>query len=176
MEGPHAETDCASYRYQSQNSEAEEKPPKCYDGGLFLLVTPAGGKLWNLTYRFDGKEKKISFGAYPDILLAEARQKRDQARALLASGIDPSDTGKAHKAAATEESETFAVIAREWHAKFSSSWAPSRSGKIIRRLELYIFPWLGDRPTKEITAAEMLPALRRIEAKGILETAHRPQP
>jgi hypothetical protein len=118
---------------------------------------------------FQGKEKKISFGAYPDISLAEARQKRDQARALLASGIDPSDTRMAQKAAATEETESFEVIAREWHAKFSSSWAPSHSGKIIRRLELYIFPWLGARPIKEITAAELLSALRRIEAKGILE-------
>ncbi len=152
----------------------KKKPQKLYDGGgLFLLVTPAGGKLWNLKYRFDGEEKNISFGAYPDISLAEARQKRDQAKALLASGIDPSDTRKAQKAAVTEESETFEVIAREWHAKFFSSWAQSHSGKIIRRLELYIFPWLGDRPIKEITAAELLSALRRIEAKGILETAHR---
>ena len=152
----------------------KEKPQKLYDGGgLFLLVTPTGGKLWNLKYRFDGKEKKISFGAYPDISLAEARQKRDQAKALLANGIDPSDTRKAQKAAATEETESFEVIAREWHAKFSPSWASSHSGKIIRRLELYIFPWLGSRPIKEITAPELLSALRRIEAKGILETAHR---
>jgi hypothetical protein len=142
-------------------------------GGLFLLITPTGGKLWNLKYRFDGKEKEISFGAYPDISLAEARQKRDQAKALLANGIDPSDTRKARKAAPTEETETFEVIAREWHAKFSPSWASSHAGKIIRRLELYIFPWLGARPIKEITAPELLSALRRIEAKGILETAHR---
>jgi len=81
---------------------------------------------------------------------------------LLANGIDPSDTRKAQKAAATEETETFEVIAREWHAKFSPSWASSHSGKIIRRLELYIFPWLGSRPIKEITAPELLSALRRM--------------
>lgn len=159
-----------------RTTKPKKKPQKLYDGGgLFLLVTPTGGKLWNLKYRFDGKEKKMSFGAYPDISLAEARQKRDQAKSLLASGINPSDTRKAQKAAETEESETFEVIAREWHAKFSSSWAPNHSGKIIRRLELYIFPWLGARPIKEISAAELLSALRRIEAKGILETAHRTQ-
>jgi hypothetical protein len=153
-----------------------EKPLKLFDGGgLFLLVTPTGGKLWNFKYRFDGKEKKLSLGCYPDVSLVEARQKRDQARVFLANGVDPSDTKKAQKAADTQETETFEVIAREWHAKFSPSWAASHGGKIIRRLELYIFPWLGARPIKSITAPELLAALRRIEAKGTLETAHRAQ-
>jgi integrase len=151
-----------------------EKSQKLFDGwGLYLLVTPTGGKLWNLKYRFEGKEKKLSLGVYPDISLAEARQRRDQARTLLANGADPGDTRKAQKAAGVEETETFEVIAREWHAKFTPSWAASHADKILRRFELYVFPWLGDRPIKSITAPELLGVLRRIEGKGTLDTAHR---
>lgn len=151
-----------------------EKPQKLFDGGgLFLLVTPTGGKLWNLKYRFDGKEKKLALGAYPHVSLVEARQKREKAKALLAKGVDPRETRKAQKDAATQKTDTFEVIAREWHTKFSSSWTENHANKILRRLELYIFPWLGDQPIKSITAPELLTALRRIEAKGILETAHR---
>ncbi|MHB1350046.1 MAG: tyrosine-type recombinase/integrase [Desulfobulbaceae bacterium] len=151
-----------------------EKSQKLFDGwGLYLLVTPTGGKLWNLKYRFEGKEKKLSLGAYPDVSLAEARLKRDHARTLLANGADPSDTKKAQKAAGAEETETFEIIAREWHAKFSPSWAASHADKILRRFELYTFPWIGAKPIKSISAPELLSVLRRIEAKGTLDTAHR---
>ena len=154
----------------------DEKPQKFFDGGgLFLFVSPTGGKLWRLKYRFGGTEKLSALGAYPQISLAEARQKRDQALAMIANGVDPGETKKAQKAAGTEETETFEVIAREWHTKFSPSWADSHGGKILRRFELYVFPWLGNRPIKSITAPELLTVLRRIEAKGILETAHRTQ-
>ncbi|MDD2389289.1 MAG: integrase arm-type DNA-binding domain-containing protein [Desulfobacterales bacterium] len=152
------------------------KPQKFFDGGgLFLLVTPTGGKLWRLKYRFGGTEKLLSIGAYPQTSLADARQKREQASAMICNGVDPSDNKKAQKAAGAQETETFEVIAREWHAKFSASWAASHSNKIIRRFELYVFPWLGDRPIKSITALDLLTVLRRIEAKGTLETAHRTQ-
>ena len=152
------------------------KPRKLFDGGgLFLLVTPSGGKLWRLKYRFGGTEKLLTVGTYPQTSLAEARQKRDDARVLLEKGIDPGDTKKAQKAAEVQETETFEVIAREWHTKFSLSWAQSHGSKIIRRLELYVFPWLGNRAIRSITAPELLAALRRIEAKGNLETAHRTQ-
>jgi len=151
-----------------------KKPKKYFDGGgLFLLVTPGGGKLWRLKYRFGGTEKLLAIGKYPQISLAKARQKRDEAKALLERDIDPSDIKKAQKAAETQETETFEVIAREWHTKFSPSWAHSHSNKIIRRFELYVFPWLGERPIRSITAPELLKVLRRIEAKGILETAQR---
>ena len=151
-----------------------EKPQKLFDGGgLFLLVTPTGGRLWRFKYRFGGSEKLLSIGTYPETSLAEARQRRDQASALLANGIDPSETKKAQKAAGNQETETFEIIAREWYAKFSPSWATSHAKTTIRRLELFIFPWLGARPVKTITAPELLAALRRIEAKGALETAHR---
>ena len=96
-----------------------------------------------------------------------------EARSLLDKGIDPSAVRKAQKAADTEETETFEVIAREWHAKFSPTWAPSHADKIIRRLELYIFPWLGNKPIRSITAPELLACLRRLEDKGTLDTAHR---
>ena len=161
---------------KNRSTKPTEKPQKLFDGGgLFILITPTGGKLWRLKYRFGGTEKLLSLGPYPQISLAEARQKRDQASTMIHNGIDPGDTRKAQKAADTKETETFEVIAREWHTKFSPSWAASHGTKIIRRLELYIFPWLGSRPINSITAPELLTALRRIEAKGTLETAHRTQ-
>jgi integrase len=157
-----------------RTAKPAEKPQKLFDGGgLFLLVTPTGGKLWRFKYRFGGNEKLLSMGTYPGTSLAEARQRRDQASALLAKGLDPGETKKAQKAAGKQEAETFEIIAREWHAKFSSSWAVSHAKATLRRLELFIFPWLGNRPIKTITAPELLAALRRIEAKGALETAHR---
>ena len=157
-----------------RTTKPTEKPQKLFDGGgLFLLLTPTGGRLWRFKYRFGGSEKLLSIGTYPETSLAEARQRRDQASALLAKGIDPSETKKAQKAAGNQETETFEIIAREWYAKFSPSWATSHAKTTIRRLELFIFPWLGARPVKTITAPELLAALRRIEAKGALETAHR---
>ena len=110
--------------------------------------------------RFGGSEKLLSIGTYPETSLAEARQRRDQASALLANGIDPSETKKAQKAAGNQDTETFEIIAREWYAKFSPSWATSHAKTTIRRLELFIFPWLGVRPVKTITAPELLAALR----------------
>jgi len=151
-----------------------EKPQKLFDGGgLFLLVTPTGGKLWRLKYRFGGTEKLLTIGTYPQTTLADARQKREQANVMLANGVDPNDTKKAQKAAGTQETETFEIIAREWYTKFSPSWAASHAKTTIRRLELFVFPWLGSRQIKTIAAPELLAALRRIEAKGALETAHR---
>lgn len=147
---------------------------KLFDGGgLFLLIKPNGSKLWRLKYRFGGTEKLINLGTYPQTSLGDARQRRTEARALLDKGIDPGAVRKAQKAADTQEQDTFEVIAREWHAKFFPTWAPSHADKIIRRLELYIFPWLGDRPIRSITAPEMLTCLRRLEEKGTLDTAHR---
>ena len=147
---------------------------KLFDGGgLFLLVTPSGGKLWRLKYRFGGTEKLLTLGAYPQTTLADARKKRTEARSLLDKGIDPGAIKKAQKAADTEETETFEVIAREWHDKFSPTWAASHADKILRRLDLYIFPWLGSKPIRSITAPELLACLRRLEEKGTLDTAHR---
>jgi integrase len=155
--------------------KATSKPYKMGDGGgMYLEVRPAGGKLWRLKYRVDRREKRISLGAYPAVSLKEAREKRDEARKLLASGIDPSEHRKITKRAeraVTEES--FEAVAREWFTKHSPRWAPSHAEKIIRRLEKDLFPWIGTRPIAEVTAPELLAVLRRIEDRGALDTAHR---
>jgi integrase len=110
------------------------------------------------------------------VKLVEAREKRDAAKKMIANGIDPAQTRKVQKSIQIEQAEnSFEAVAREWHGKYSSNWADSHATKIIRRFELYIFPWLGSRPIAEITPPELLAALRKIESKGILETAHRAQ-
>src|SRR5664280_746770 len=99
-----------------------------FDGsGLFLLVTPSGGKLWRFKYRFDGKYRLLAFGTYPEISLLDARQKRDEARRQLAKGIDPGAVRKAQKQAKTESTETFEIIAREWHDRFTPTWTDGHS-------------------------------------------------
>ncbi len=145
-------------------------------GGLFLLVTPTGGKLWRFKYRHAGKERLISFGSYPEISLADARTARTDARKLLAQGIDPSEFRKTNKALNKElASNTFESVAREWHLKFSSAgkWSPSHSVDILHRLEKDIFPPLGSRPISEIKPKELLTALERVTNRGALDTAHR---
>lgn len=151
------------------------KQIKLFDaGGLFLLVTPKGGKLWRFKYRFDGKEKLLALGAYPEITLAEARERRDKARKQLANDIDPGAVRKAMKEAETEETETFEVIAREWHTKFKkTTWTDGHDLTIMSRLERDLFPWIGTRPINQIKAQELLILLRRVEARGALESAHR---
>lgn len=153
------------------------KPPaktvKMFDsGGLYLELTPAGGKWWRWKYRVGGKETRLSFGVYPDVALKQAREKRDEARKQLAAGIDPGAARRASKLALAG-AESFEAIAREWHAKFSPGWVASHGDRILRRLEVDIFPWLGRRPIADIKAPELLAALRRVESRGALETAHR---
>lgn len=152
-----------------------DKPYKLSDtGSLYLEVMPTGGKLWRLKYRFAGKEKRLALGSYPETGLKDARAKRDDARKLLAAGVDPSEQRKAIKAAGEEKAaNSFEVIAREWFTKQSTTWAESHSSKILLRLESYLFPWLGARPIAEVTAPELLSAIRRIEDRGAVESAHR---
>lgn len=161
-----------------RKAKPEATPYKLYDKrGLFLLVMPGGGKLWRFRYRYLGKEKLLSMGAYPDIGLADARERRDAARKLVANNIDPSVERKAATAALYAaqhpEADTFEAVAREWFGKYSPAWAPSHSKEIIRRLERDVFPTLGTRPVGDITERELLEVLRRIEARGVIETAHR---
>lgn len=160
-----------------RNAKPTEKAQKLFDGGgLYLEVAPSGGKWWRLKYRFGGKEKRISLGVYPDVGLKEARERRDEARKLLANDIDPGENRKVQKAAKVERTaNSFEAIAREWFAKHSPGWATSHADKIIQRLEKDVFPWLGGRPIAEINAPELLTVLRRIEARGALDTAHRAQ-
>lgn len=158
-----------------RNAKPAERPQKLFDGrGLYLLVSPAGGKWWRFKYRYGGKEKSLSLGVYPDVSLKLARERRDAARQLLAKGIDPGIERKIQKDASVERAaNSFETVAREWFAKYSPGWAESHAGKIMGRLEKDVFPWLGGRPIAEITALEVLAVLRRVEARGALDTAHR---
>jgi integrase len=158
-----------------RNAKPRLKPYKLYDSdGLFLLITATGNKWWRMKYRYGGKEKLLSLGVYPEVTLKEARTRRDQERKNIAFDIDPSTNRKAAKLAqADSQKNTFEVVAREWFAKRSPIWAETHSQKIIRRLELDIFPWLGKRPISEIKAPELLAVLRRIEDRGAVDTAHR---
>ena len=158
-----------------RTAKPTDKPYKLADGGgLYLEVYPTGGKLWRLKYRFGGKEKRLSLGSYSVVSLKEARERRDNAKRLLAGGIDPSIERKTQRAATVERAaNSFEIVGREWFARYSPTWAESHATKIIRRLEADIFPWLGGRPIAEITAPEVLTVLRRIEGRGALDTAHR---
>ena len=157
-----------------RNAKPKEKFYKLSDSdGLYLHVTEKGGKLWRFRYRFEGKEKLLALGSYPEISLLDARQKRDEARRQLAHGIDPGAVRKAQKQAKVEDTETVEVIAREWHEKFQSTWTEGHADKLMRCLERDVFPWIGSRPIKEIKAPELLTVLRRVESRGVLEGAHR---
>lgn len=158
-----------------KNAKPSDKNIRLFDaGGLYLEVASSGGKWWRLKYRYDGKEKRLSLGVYPDVGLKDARQRRDDARKLLANGIDPGENRKAVKATKTDRAtNSFEVIAREWFSKNSTTWSHDHGIRIIRRLERDIFPWIGGKPIAEIKAKELLETLRRIEERGAVETAHR---
>lgn len=158
-----------------QKAKAGKKPIRRYDsGGLYIEISPAGGKLWRLKYRFNGKEKRLALGVYPDVPLVKARDNRDKARQLLADGVDPGENRKAQRASKTDQAEnSFEVVAREWFLKHSPNWATSHADKVLQRLEKDVFPWVGGRPIAEITAPEVLKVLQRIEGRGALDTAHR---
>lgn len=148
---------------------------KLSDGnGLVLLVYPNGSKYWTFRYRYLGKEKSLSLGIYPAVGLAEARTKLSDARKLLSSGQDPSEARKAVKRQAViSAGNSFEAVAREWVAAKSPAWTPRYAEFVVRRLEKDIFPRLGARPIKEITAPELLSVVRIIEKRGALELAHR---
>ncbi len=152
------------------------KPLRLFDGGgLYLEVAPSGGKWWRLKYRHDGKEKRISLGTYPDTSLKDARDRRDNARKDLASGIDPGAKRKAEKETRGElAANTFEAIAREWHgAVHTAGVTEGHATRTMLRLEQDVFPWVGSTPIAEVTAPKLLDALRKVEKRGAIETAHR---
>ena len=138
--------------------------------GMYIEVTPSGGKLWRFKYRFNGKHKLLAIGKYPDVSLAKAREKLNFARQQLADGKDPAQLKKLKK---TEKKNTFKIIADEWWKAKKAGWTPGHAEKVYRRLEIDVLPYLKDRPVKEISAREVLDVLRRAEARGVIETAHR---
>jgi integrase len=142
--------------------------------GMFLLVSPNGSKWWRLKYRIAGKEKSLSLGVYPDVSLKDARIKRDDARALIAEGVDPSQNRKAQKQSSEEHgANSFEVVAREWLEKASPGWTSGHEAKVRASLEGNAFPWLGASPIADIKASDLLTVLRRVEARGAVHTAHR---
>lgn len=158
-----------------------EKDYKLADGdGLHLLVKTNGSKLWRLKYRIAGKEKLLSFGQYPEVGLKTAREWTLEARKLIAAGLDPMQVKKeaqsaaiASAAAPAEALETVEAISREWFGKFNSQWVDSHASKIIRRLERDLFPHFKGVGINTVKPIELLAVLRRVEARGALETAHR---
>lgn len=154
--------------------QPQDKPFKLADSaGLYLLVKPNGAKLWHLKYRHDGKERKLAFGAYPVVSLTLARKLRDDSRAELAQGNDPGQTRRQDKQA-RRVGETLEEVARAWH-KNNRTWSYTHSTRILRNLEMYLFPSLGKRSIAKITTADFLYVLKAIEDKGFLEVAMRLQ-
>jgi integrase len=158
-----------------RNAKPGVKPAKLFDErGLFLLVTPAGGKWWRFRFAFGGKEKLLSLGVYPDVSLKDARSRRDAARKLLAEGIDPGEDRKTQKAVKQDRAaNSFEAVTREWFGKFSSKWVNLHAQRVMRRFERDVFPWIGGKPIADVTAPDLLAVVRRIEGRGALETAHR---
>ena len=160
-----------------KKAKPESKQKTLFDGGgLHLLVTPSGGKLWRFKYRHLGKEKLMSFGSYPEVTLEQARKDRLEARKLISQDIDPIEFRRSHKAFKKELiANTFELIAREWHHKFSSAgkWSPGHADDILHRLEKDIFPPIGSRPISEMKPKELLNVLENIASRGALDTAHR---
>lgn len=140
--------------------------------GLYIEISPKGGKWWRWKYHHGGKENRLSLGVYPEVGLKSARDRCFVLRQKLAEGIDPGVVRKAEKQS-LGGGDSFEAIAREWVGKFASTWSASHGDRILIRFEKDVFPWLGRRPIAEIKAADLLAVMRRIASRGALETAHR---
>ena len=153
----------------------ENKTKRFFDEkGLYLQVSPNGGKWWRLKYYFGGKEKRLALGVYPDVSLKDARLKRNECRTLLTKGVDPGQEKKNRRSEQKDNAKNnFEAMAREWHTRNLTKWSPRYAKYTMRRLERDIFPIFGKKPVTEIRAQEVLEALRTIEARGARETAHR---
>ncbi|MFO0884829.1 MAG: tyrosine-type recombinase/integrase [Pirellulales bacterium] len=159
----------------ARNAKPKDKPYKIVDGeGLFLLVMPNGSKYWRLKYFFGGKEKLLALGVYPDVPLIDARDRRAQAKKLLAAGKDPGDVKKQAKELATAKiANTFEALALEWYDHRKHEWSEKTSGMVRDRLERHLLPRLSKRPIAEINPPEVLAVLRVVEGTGALEMARR---
>lgn len=158
---------------QIKTSKPAAKAYKLSDGdGMFLRVSPQGGKSWRLKYRINGKEKQLVLGAFPAVSLKEARERRGDARKAVAAGIDPSAQKQAQKRAQSA-ADAFETVALEWIDARSGDWRQSNKHQVTRRLERDAFPWIGRTKVHELEPPEVLQMLRRIEGRGAIETAHR---
>lgn len=160
---------------QIKNAKPKPKAYKLADShGLFLFVTPAGGKIWRWKYRFDGKEKQLVIGHYPAMGIGQARKQRDAANDLRRAGQDPAFTrAEAKMMAAADRLETFEAVAKRWHEQQKPRWRPKHAANILRSLENDVFPAIGKRPIGQIKAPAVLAVLREVEARGANDQAHR---
>ena len=158
-----------------RNAKPREKAYKLTDGnGMFLHVQPTGSRYWRMKYSFAGKEKLLALGVYPEISLAEAREKRADARKQILDGRDPSLVKRKTKQLAVQNAaSTLDTLAREWHKNRKDGWCKKYGDNVLKRLETDVFPKLGFLPAAEIGAADLLAMLRPIEERGATDTAHR---
>ncbi|HCL9696441.1 TPA: tyrosine-type recombinase/integrase [Escherichia coli] len=157
-----------------RTAKPTDKQYKLTDGsGMHLLVHPNGSKYWRLQYRFDGKQKMLALGVYPDVSLADARTRRDDARNLLANNIDPGDKKKSDKIE-QEEARTFEQLAVEWHAT-NKKWSEEHSRRVLKSLEDNLFPAIGKRNIADLKTRDLLAPIKAVELSGRLEVASRLQ-
>ena len=158
-----------------KQTKPQAKAYKLTDGGgLFLLVTTAGGKLWRFKYRFEGKEKLLSLGAYPEVCLKDARERHQQARKLLADSIDPGEHRKAAKIERAKiENNTFKQWADKWHTHWRQGKSKRHAGYVERRLEADVYPVIGDMPIQSINAPDIVRTIKAIASRGALDMAKR---
>ena len=158
-----------------RNAKPGPKPRRLADGGgLTLSIRPNGTKAWRLRYRFRGKEQQLSLGIYPDVSLQQARRRRDEARQLLATDVNPSDTRKAGRAVPVDRTaDSFEAVAREWYASKAPTWVPGHASMVLMRLERYVFPTLGTRSMTDIGPQDIHALLKPIEKAEKYETASR---
>lgn len=158
-----------------KNARPSDKAFKLFDGGgLFLLITPSNQRYWRLKFRHGGKEKLLALGVYPEVSLAAARKRREEARDSLAQGVDPSAQRKEVKRLATLSAATsFEAVAREWFENQREGWSAGYAEKVMGSLEGDVFPTLGNMPIADIEAHTLVGMLRAVEARGVRETAKR---
>ncbi len=160
---------------QCKNAKPKDKPYKLAVGrGLYLEVMPNGSKYWRMKYRFNGKEKRLAFGVYPEVSLKDADEKCTEARKLLEQHLDPSQAKQSAKENAEIKAEnTFEVIARNWHNNFKHKWSDKHANTMLRRLERDIFPAIGSLPIIDIKPAHLINTLKKVQKRGAYEPAHR---
>jgi Arm DNA-binding domain len=159
----------------ARKAKPRDRAYKLTDGhGLYLLVTPMGGKYWRLKYRAAGKQKALALGVYPQVTLAEAREKQATARKQISQGIDPAELKREHKRLRQARSQdSFEAIAREWYDQQKGRWTPHHAVVVLKSLQREVFPHIGMRPIHEVTAPMILDVLRRIEQRDALDVAAR---
>ena len=157
-----------------KQAKVTDKPYKIYDSeGLYIEVAPTGSKRWRWRYRWNGKEKLLSFGIYPEVPLKLARDRRAAAKELLVSGVDPSQARKEEKVETRAAENSFAAMAEEWYSLYSVPWSEHYKGLVRRRIDEYLIPRLGKRSLSEITPIEIMGILTSLEKRGVIETANR---